>query len=195
MAILNKKDIRRKMLRQREQMDNQEVQALSQRIMGKLKKLPVYKTSKTIMLYLSFENEVDSTRIIEDCLEDGKRVVMPYCSKSDMSITPTEIKNLDLDLSENSMGYKQSKKDSLKPVDISEIDLIVIPGIAFDRKGYRVGFGAGYYDRFLGKVNFEIPTIGLAYDFQIVDSFIKMEDYDIPVDYVMTENRIIIRTE
>ena len=176
-------------------MDNQEVQALSQRIMGKLKKLPVYKTSKTIMLYLSFENEVDSTRIIEDCLEDGKRVVMPYCSKSDMSITPTEIKNLDLDLSENSMGYKQPKKDSLKPVDISEIDLIVIPGIAFDRKGYRVGFGAGYYDRFLGKVNFEIPTIGLAYDFQIVDSFIKMEDYDIPVDYVMTENRIIIRTE
>ena len=112
-----------------------------------------------------------------------------------MSITPTEIKDMSTDLYTSKMGYIQPKKESLSPVDISEIDLIILPGIAFDRKGYRVGFGAGYYDRFLGQVNFEIPTVGLAYDFQIIDSFIQMEDYDIPIDYVMTEERIIVRTE
>lgn len=195
MAILDKENIRRKILKQRGRMTQEEASILSEKIIEKLKKIPVYKTSKTIMLYLSFGNEVDSTKIIEDCFKDGKRVVMPYCRKSDMSITPTEIKDIEMDLSENDMGYKQPKKDSLSPVDPSEIDLIIVPGIAFDRKGYRVGFGAGYYDRFLGKLNFELPTIGLAYDFQIIDSFIKMEDYDIPVDYVMTDQRIIIRTE
>lgn len=195
MAILDKKRIRKKLLNERKNMREEDVKDLSEKIINKIKKIPVYQTSKTIMIYLSFENEVDSSELVRDCFENGKRVVVPYCIKEDKSIIPTEIKDLNIDLSEAKMGYLQPKKDSLNPVDISDIDLIILPGIAFDRKGYRVGFGAGYYDRFLGIVNFEIPTIGVAYDFQIVDSFIKMESYDIPVDYVMTEERIIVRTE
>lgn len=183
------------MLKERKAMTNEEVTSLSKDIIAKIKKIPIYQNSKTIMMYLSFGNEVDSSELINDCLEDGKRVVVPFCVKKDMSIIPTEIKDLNMDTTEADNGYIQPKKDSLKPVDISEIDLIILPGIAFDRKGYRVGFGEGYYDRFLGKLNFEIPTIGVAYDFQIIESFIKMRDYDIPVDYVMTEERIIIRTE
>ncbi len=195
MAILDKKSIRRKMLIERRDMTREDINDLSSIIINKLKKLPIYKSSRSVMLYLSFENEIDSSEIIKDCLKDGKRVIVPFCDNSDMSITPTEIKDMSTDLYTSKMGYIQPKKESLSPVDISEIDLIILPGIAFDRKGYRVGFGAGYYDRFLGQVNFEIPTVGLAYDFQIIDSFIQMEDYDIPIDYVMTEERIIVRTE
>lgn len=195
MAILDKKRIRRKMLNERRDLSDEQVKDMSEVIINKLKKIPVYKTSKTIMVYLSFGNEVDSSEIIKDCFENGKRVVLPFCDNTDMSITPTEIKDLDIDLVEDSIGYIQPNKESLDPVDLSEIDLIIVPGISFDRKGYRVGFGAGYYDRFLGKVNFEIPTIGLAYDFQIIESLIEMEDYDIPVDYVMTDERIVVRTE
>lgn len=183
------------MLNERRDLSDEQVKDMSEVIINKLKKIPVYKTSKTIMVYLSFGNEVDSSEIIKDCFENGKRVVLPFCDNTDMSITPTEIKDLDIDLVEDSIGYIQPNKESLDPVDLSEIDLIIVPGISFDRKGYRVGFGAGYYDRFLGKVNFEIPTIGLAYDFQIIESLIEMEDYDIPVDYVMTDERIVVRTE
>ena len=183
------------MLVERRDMTKQEISDFSSIIINKLKKLPIYKTSKSVMLYLSFENEIDSSEIIEDCFREGKRVIVPFCDNSDMSITPTEIKDTITDLHTSKMGYIQPKRESLSPVDISDIDLIILPGIAFDRKGYRVGFGAGYYDRFLAEVNFKVPTIGLAYDFQIIDSFIQMEDYDIPIDYVMTEERIIVRTE
>lgn len=183
------------MLIERRDMTKEEIDDFSSIIINKLKKLPIYKMSKSVMLYLSFENEIDSTEIIENCLKEGKRVIVPFCDNSDMSITPTEIKDMNTDLHVSKMGYIQPKKESLSPVDIKDIDLIIIPGIAFDRKGYRVGFGAGYYDRFLDKVNFKIPTIGLAYDFQIIDSFIEIEDYDIPIDYVLTEERIIVRTE
>lgn len=195
MAILDKKRIRRKILSERKQLTKEQVENMSEKIINKLKKIPIYKTSKTVMVYLSFGNEVDSEEIIKDCLESGKRVLLPFCDNTDMSMTPTEIKSLDIDLVEDNIGYIQPNKETLSPVDLSEIDLIIVPGISFDRKGYRIGFGAGYYDRFLGRVNFEIPTIGLAYDFQIIDSLIEMEDYDIPVDYVMTEDRIIVRTE
>ena len=195
MAILDKKNIRRKMLIERREMSSAEVSDLSSVIINKLKKLPIYKASRSVMLYLSFENEIDSAEIVKDCFKDGKRVIVPFCDNSDMSITPTEIKDRNTDLHISKMGYAQPKRELLNPVDVSDIDLIILPGIAFDRKGYRVGFGAGYYDRFLGQVNFSIPTIGLAYDFQIIDSFIEVEAYDIPIDYVMTEERIIVRTE
>lgn len=195
MAMISKARIRKRMLKQRNEMTKEQVKELSKRITNTVKKIPVYKTSKTVMLYLNFGNEIDSSEIIKDCIDSGKTVVLPFCDPKTMEIIPTRIKDLDLALDTNKMGYSQPRKDMLDPVDTSEIDLIILPGIAFDRKGFRVGFGAGYYDRFLGNLHFEIPTIGLAYDFQIEDSFIKMESYDIPVDYVMTEDRIIVRTD
>ncbi len=195
MRIMNKKDIRRDMLNKRNKMTKDEVKELSKRIGDTLKKMPAYTTSKTIMLYLSFGNEINSREIIMDSINDGKTIVLPYCNHDDKSITPTKITSTSLDLTINKMGYAQPNEESLDPIDQSEIDLIVVPGIAFDRKGFRVGFGAGYYDRFLGKIHFDIPTIGLAYDFQIVESFIEIESYDIPLDYILTEERIIVRTE
>lgn len=195
MKFLSKPNIRKKIIAERKNMTDQQVESLSDMIINKLKKLPIYKKSETVMVYISFGNEVDSRKLIEDCFKNGKRVVVPFCQKDGMKLIPTEIKDLESDLVTDDMGYIQPKKDSIRPVDTSEIDLIVLPGIAFDRKGYRVGFGAGYYDRFLGKLNFTIPTIGIAYDYQMIESFITMESHDIPVDYVITEDRIVIRTE
>lgn len=195
MKFLSKANIRKKMIADRKKMTHEQVEALSDIIINKVKKIPIYNKSKTVMVYLSFGNEVDSKKLIEDCLKSGKRVLVPFCQKDGMKLIPTEIKDMESDLVTDDMGYIQPRKDSIKPVDTEEIDLIVLPGIAFDRKGFRVGFGAGYYDRFLGKLNFSIPTIGVAYDFQMIESFINMESYDIPVDYVITEERIVVRTE
>ncbi|AFS77214.1 5-formyltetrahydrofolate cyclo-ligase [Gottschalkia acidurici 9a] len=194
MSFLDKKAIRKRMLNIRQQMNRDKVESLSKEIKLKLMKLPIYQKSKTIMLYLSFGNEVDSYELIKACLESGKKVVVPFCVKKDMKIIPTEIKSLDIPLRTHDMGYMEIEEEFVDPVSADEIDLIILPGIAFDKKCYRIGFGAGYYDRFLGELNFGIPTIGVAYDFQIIESFLEMESHDVPLDYVITESRIIIRS-
>lgn len=182
------------MLKIRNKMDVEEVRKLSDEIMSKLTRLPIYRESQTIMLYLDFNNEVISYNIIKECLEMGKRVLVPFCVKSDMRIVPTEIKDLNLSLREHNMGYMEPREEYVRPVSKDEIDLIVLPGIAFDKKGYRIGFGAGYYDRFLGSLNFKVPTVGVAYNYQVLDTFLVVEPHDMPVDYVITEKTIIIRS-
>ena len=192
MIDLEKRQIRQNILDIRDNMSVSEIDKLSEKIISTLVKLPVFKNSSNIMLYLSFNNEVDSFRLIDYCKRYNKRVIVPFCIKNGTKIVPTEIKDVKKGLVRSSFGFMQPKRDMVKPVDIENIDLIVVPGISFDRRCYRIGYGAGYYDRFLGKLNFKIPTVGLAYDFQIISSA-PTEYHDIPLDYVVTEKRIIIR--
>lgn len=192
MERLRKEDIRREMTSLRNKLTKEQVDFLSQKIISTLVKLPVFKSSQNIMLYLSFGNEVNSFNLIELCKEQGKKVIVPFCIKEGRQIVPTEIKNVEEDLVRAKFGYLQPKKELVKPVDTQEIDLIILPGLAFDRGCYRISYGGGYYDRFLGKLNFSIPTIGLIYDFQLID-LAPIEEHDIPVDYVVTDKRIIIR--
>lgn len=192
MKELEKIQIRESILDIRDNMSESEVDELSEKIISTLVKLPIFKKSSNIMLYLSFNNEVDSFRLIDYCKQHNKKVIIPFCIKNGTKIVPTEIKDVEKDLVRSSFGYMHPKRDIVKPVDIESIDLIIVPGISFDKRCYRIGFGAGYYDRFLGKLNFKIPTVGLAYDFQIITS-VPTEYYDIPLDYVVTEKRIIIR--
>lgn len=192
MSGLIKDNIRKEMAKQRDSLTKEQVNYLSQKIISTLIKLPVFKKSQNIMLYLSFGNEVDTFKLIELCKEQGKKVIVPFCVKEGRQIIPTEITSVEEDLVRSKFGYLEPKKELVKPVDTQEIDLIILPGLAFDRSCYRISYGGGYYDRFLGKLNFTIPTIGLVYDFQIMD-LAPVEEHDIPVDYVITDKRIIVR--
>ncbi|KNF09802.1 5-formyltetrahydrofolate cyclo-ligase [Gottschalkia purinilytica] len=192
MQVESKKEIRKRILNIRNNMSEDLVDNLSEKTMSTLVKLPVFKRSNTVMLYLSFNNEVDSFRLIDYCFKEGKKVVVPYCIKEGTRIVPTEVRDIYRELRKSSFGYMEPKKEFLRPISTEEIDLIVIPGIAFDKRCYRIGFGAGYYDRFLGKLNFSIPTIGLAYDFQILEKA-PIQMFDVPLDFVITERRIIVR--
>lgn len=192
MRNYRKNEIRQEIINIRKQMSQEEVNTLSQKIISTLTKLPIFKESKTIMLYLSFDNEVDTFKLIDLCKDLGKKITVPYCINEGKRIIPTEIKNVESDLVESSFGYLEPKAELVKPVSTNEIDLIIVPGLAFDKGCYRVGFGAGYYDRFLSKLCFTIPTIGLAYDYQILE-YIPTEEHDMPLDYVVTDKRIIIR--
>ncbi|SCG81760.1 5-formyltetrahydrofolate cyclo-ligase [Proteiniborus sp. DW1] len=194
MIKYSKEDIRKEMTSLRNDLTKEYVNYLSQKIISTLLKLPIFKDSQNIMLYLSFGNEVDTFRLIEVCKEQGKKIIVPFCVKEGRQIVPTEIKNVEEDLVRTKFGYLQPKKELVRPVNTQEIDLILLPGLAFDRGCYRVSYGGGYYDRFLGKLNFTVPTIGLIYDFQLID-LAPIENHDIPVDYVITEKRIIIRTD
>lgn len=192
MKSYRKEDIRKEMIHIRNKMTEGQVNSLSQKIISTLTKLPIFKNSQNIMLYLSFGNEVDTFRLIDYCKELGKSVTVPFCINAGKKIIPTEIKSVEDDLVKSSFGYLEPKKEIVKPVSTENIDLIILPGLAFDRGCYRLGFGAGYYDRFLARLNFTVPTIGLVYDFQMIE-LMPVEDHDIPVDYVITDKRIIVR--
>lgn len=193
MEALWKKDVRKRMLEIRNNMDTMEIERLSHKIISSLIKFKEFRDSKNIMVYLSFDNEVDSYELIRYCKENDKRIFVPYCKKEGYKMIPTEIKNFKKELKRNRFGYMEPKLEYLRPANIDDMDIIILPGVAFDKKCYRIGYGAGYYDRFLKNVKDKIPTIGLAYDFQILSS-VQVEDFDVPLDYVITEKRIIVRS-
>lgn len=192
MRSQEKKNIRKKMLDTRKQISAEEIDKLSEIIIDSLTKLSIYRESKNVMLYLSFGNEVDSYRLIERCHRDGKKTIVPVCKKEGVRIIPSELIDVEEELKQSKFGYMEPKEEFIRPLDLEEIDIIIIPGISFDKRCYRIGYGAGYYDRFLAKSNYRIPTIGVAFDFQIIDN-VPVEDFDIPLDYIITEKRIIVR--
>ena len=142
------------------------------------------------MLYLSFNNEVDTYPLVTWCLNNGKTVIAPYCVQSEKKIIPFIINNLTTDLTKSTFGIMEPKHDLLKMVNINDIDLIIVPGVVFDKHCNRIGFGAGYYDRFLSKKLKDTLTIGIAYDYQIIDE-IPTGVYDVPLNFIVTQKRII----
>lgn len=193
MLFASKADARNKFIRKRGNMSDADVNELSDKINAIIMRMPQYKNAKTVMLYLNFNNEICSKELIEDSFAKGRKVVIPYCKKEGLEILPTELKDVELELERTKFGYLETKKEHLKLVDIDEIDLIIVPGLAFDKSCHRLGFGAGYYDRFLSKLNGKTETIGIAYDFQILDIIPELEHTDIPLDYVVTEKRILMK--
>ncbi|MGV8982553.1 5-formyltetrahydrofolate cyclo-ligase [Clostridium sp.] len=185
-----KDNLRKDMLLQRKSMHMENVSAFSNKIVETIIELPEFISSKSIMLYLSFKSEVNTYDLAKWCLDNGKKIIVPYCIKETKEIIPFEIHNLTTDLAKSSFGIMEPKYDLLKPFNIEDIDFIIVPGVVFDEHCNRIGFGAGYYDRFLPKKLKTTPTIGIAYDYQVV-SKIPTGIYDVPLDFIITEKRII----
>jgi 5-formyltetrahydrofolate cyclo-ligase len=188
----NTKDALRKgMLHQRKNMKTDNITTFSKKIIGTLMNTPEFINSKNIMLYLSFKNEVNTYPLVTWCLDNDKIVIAPYCIESERKIVPFEINNLTNDLTKSTFGVMEPKHDILKKANTQDIDLIIVPGVVFDIHCNRIGFGAGYYDRFLPKKSKNTITIGIAYDYQVIDN-IPTNEYDVPLDFIITEKRIIL---
>ena len=145
-----------------------------------------FRQSKAIMTYIAMPLEVETTQIIEKALEEGKKVVVPYVDTLDQAIVASELISIN-DLVEGPFGTRQPKDGPARTVKLEEIDLIAVPGIAFDKDNMRLGRGKGYFDRFLANKELSsAKTIGLAFRFQIVDS-LPSDPHDMPVSRVITE--------
>lgn len=160
----------------------------SKAIWSFLSSLQEYRTATTIGFYVAIEKEgeVDTIPMIEASFSLGKKICVPKIVNDKMSFF--EIRNTASDLREGSLGI-------LEPVGHSKIlpkniDLMIVPGIAFDSKGNRLGFGRGYYDRFLAELRNKTPIIAPAFDFQVVDR-IPSSKKDVKVHRIVTETRII----
>lgn len=186
--------IRKKLIDLREKLSPAEVAEKSTRIAEKLFKLNCYINSKTLMGYMNFRNEVITEHILEESLKKGKRVVIPRIDITDdgtKGIVPYEIKDIENDVERGTFGVREPDRRIAVKVNPEDIDLIIIPGVGFDARGYRIGFGAGYYDRFLKKISPHCHKVALAFEFQVLEK-LPEEEHDIPVDIIITEKRIMI---
>lgn len=186
-----KDNLRKNMLHQRKSMQIDNVGDFSNKIMDTLMGLPEFTNCKNIMIYLSFNKEVDTYPLAKWCLDNSKTVIAPYCIQETREIVPFKITNVASDLTKSTLGVMEPKHNLLEKINIEDIDLIIVPGVVFDKHCNRIGFGAGYYDRFLPKKSKNTPTIGIAYDYQVVDK-IPIGEYDVPLDFIITEKRIIL---
>ena len=163
--------------------------AYSNIILSKIKKLKEYQDSEIVMFYLSYGSEVITDAMINEFLSDGKEVAVPVIQNpGDGIMTAVKINKIE-DCYEKVYGIRQPEFDEQEVVAKEDIDLIFVPGIVFDINGYRVGYGKGYYDRWLEGTDIS-KRIGLAFEVQLVDK-IPNGKYDLPVGRILTEKRII----
>lgn len=145
----------------------------------------IYKNAKTIMLYHPLGNETDTSYIFKCALNDKKTVVYPI---TDMKTNELTAVTADGNTSFSKGGYSVFEPISKNVIDKKLIDVVIVPGIAFDKRGYRVGFGKGCYDRFLE--NIDAIKVGFCYDFQITDR-IMADEYDVCMNYLVCENGLV----
>ncbi len=191
---MNKNEIRKVISKRRKSMSENEVKEKSKIIIEKLMNTDEFKKAKNLMVFLSFDNEVYTFDLIEKAMNMGKKVIVPYTVKDTYEIIPTLLKNIEEDLEVSNYGYMEPKKDKIQPILEENIDMTVVPGLAFDEKMNRIGFGKGYYDRYLTKTKKESKNIAIAYDYQVLEE-IPSEDFDVKMDYIITEEKIYKNAE
>ncbi|MBT3465202.1 5-formyltetrahydrofolate cyclo-ligase, partial [archaeon] len=180
---MEKQELRKEFLKKRKKFSIDNVVHLSKKINSNLKILKEYVNANSILFYVSFGNEVDTHELIKKAILDGKKVYVPKMNGEDIEVHL--LKDFST-LKENKLGILEPNgSEAIKSID--EINIIIIPGVAFDKKGNRIGFGKSNYDRFLK--NIEVKKIGLAYDFQVVEN-IEIEEHDIPIDILITESKL-----
>ncbi|PTC12853.1 5-formyltetrahydrofolate cyclo-ligase [Bacillus wiedmannii] len=145
--------------------------------------------AKTVGITLSMENEVNTYAIIEKAWEEGKKVVVPKCNKETRTMSFRQISNFD-QLEIVYMNLREPIPARTEEVNADDIDLQIVPGVAYTERGERIGYGGGYYDRYL--LHYKGKTLSLAYSFQIVEH-IPVEPFDKNVEKIITEKGTMVK--
>jgi 5-formyltetrahydrofolate cyclo-ligase len=182
-----KDNLRKELIKIRKDLSKNDVLDNSYKIKEKLFEIKEFKQGETILFYVSYDNEVYTHQMIKESMELGKNVVVPVSDKKQRNLILSKLENWD-DLKIGSYDILEPIKEKIKEVSMNEINLIIVPGVGFDERGYRIGHGRGYYDNLLSKS--KAPHIGLAFESQIVKE-IPTEEHDMPVDKIITEKRVI----
>jgi 5-formyltetrahydrofolate cyclo-ligase len=179
-----KTSLRKQAAQARDGLSQDERRTKSREIENRLFGLPELAASSTIMFFASFRSEVETVPMIRRALAEGKRVVLPKVKGRDLALF--EIRDFDRDVSAGAWGILEPHEN--EPAALDAVDLMVMPGLAFDEHGNRLGYGAGFYDKLL--VSFTKTTVALAFEAQIVPE-VPAARHDVPVKKIVTEKRII----
>lgn len=184
-----KKEFRKKVIESRKSKSADFVFNNSNLITERLLQMKDIRNATNIMLYLDFNNEVQTDSLIQKLLSLKKIVSSPITIKKNHTLIPTQITDLKEGLKIGTYGIREPKEKS-PTIDIKALDVVIVPAVAYDINCYRLGYGGGFYDRFLENLRKDAITIGIAFDFQIFNSIPK-ETHDAQLNYIVTETRII----
>lgn len=175
---MDKKELRQKIRQMKRAMTEAQIEEASQKLADKFLATDIYKEAKTLYGYLPYNQEVRTVPILEQALRDGKQVAVPKVYGEQMRFI------LLTDMSQVEKGYAGIPEPIADtPVADDPTALVLMPGLAFDPQGHRIGYGGGFYDRFL-ELEPQHPTVALCYDFQMLEH-LETQDHDIPVDLVI----------
>lgn len=186
-----KRALRNRILKLRAELDPGYKQQADTIIAETLRRQPAYQRAKVIMFYVDFKGEVSTRELIDEALSLGKKVCVPLTRPKTKELVVCRIDSLN-DLVEGHYGVMEPVIGESEVLDPLEVDFVVNPGVAFDRKCNRLGYGGGYYDRFARRLSKDCLRYAIAYDLQIVDT-IPLGYFDVPVDAVITEKAIYHR--
>lgn len=185
------KTMRKEKLALREALTDEERQAKSYSIITKIIDFDEITSAKNIFIYVHFRSEVRTVELIDELLKMNKWISVPITHTQEKRMDAVHITDMSKDLVPGYCNIPEPHPDILHDniTEPENIDVVIIPGSVFDMRGGRMGYGGGYYDRFLEKIPYA-TRIGLAYDLQIVDK-IPLQAHDELLDYTVTEQRII----
>ena len=175
---MDKKELRRQIREQKRAMTEEEIVARSEALGKLFRASQLYQQAKTIYGYLPYNQEVRTVPMLEQAILDGKQVAVPKVIGDDMVFIYLT------DMNQVEKGYAGIPEPiANEPIAADETALVLMPGLAFDSQGHRIGYGGGFYDRFLEKEP-NHPTLALCYEFQMLER-LETEEHDIPVDCVL----------
>jgi 5-formyltetrahydrofolate cyclo-ligase len=185
-----KKEIREQAHANRKEQENKD--CLSQTICEKFAALPEYASAKTVMFYVDVRTEVRTRHYLPTALTHGKKIVVPYCVNDVLELFWLEsMDELEIGMYKILEPKKDLRNVPEKRVDVAELDLIMVPGVAFDRSGARMGHGFGYYDKLLEHARADTPLVALAFECQLFPK-IPTQDHDVFMDKIITETETYI---
>ncbi|MEM9643518.1 MAG: 5-formyltetrahydrofolate cyclo-ligase [Planctomycetota bacterium] len=166
-------------------------ESVSERITDQVVAMPSYVSAQCVMWYVDVRDEARTRHALPAAIESGKKIVIPFCVDGELELFHLEsMDELELGMYKI-LEPKTSLRDVVtKRVDVKELDLILVPGVGFDDRGGRTGHGKGYYDKLLENARENTPLVALAFECQMFDE-IPMQDHDIFMDHVVTEDRVI----
>lgn len=183
---MNKNDLRKEYKKIRSSLDEEFVCNAAKKVCSLISSLDAFKNASTVMCYSAIGSELSLTHLISHAATEGKCVLLPVTDTASETMHASVMENTD----ELSIGaYNIFEPSNRTPYDESKIDVVIVPGLVFSKNGYRIGYGKGYYDKFLSK-NPHIYKIGAAFDAQLSDeSFIDI--HDVRLDVIVTEKGVI----
>jgi 5-formyltetrahydrofolate cyclo-ligase len=182
-----KAHLRKSVLDRRDAMDAGVRAASSRAIVQKIVGLAAYREARTVMAYAGFGSELQTDAFLRHTLNEGKRLLLPRVNRQKKLLDVYEVRDPARDLEAGTWGIREPRPDRCDPADPRAAGFVLVPGVAFDARGGRLGYGAGFYDRLLsGGVSPQACLVAGAFETQTVEE-VPMDENDVPVDVVVTE--------
>ncbi|MGE5591871.1 MAG: 5-formyltetrahydrofolate cyclo-ligase [Bacillota bacterium] len=187
----SKASLRLRLAAVREGLSPAERAARSHEAAARLLGLPAYRQARSLMVYVSFRTEVETGGLIQAALADGKVVLVPKVQRQPKSLLACRIRRFPEDLQPGAYGILEPAPAASEPWPPEQIDLVVVPGLGFDRRGRRLGYGGGYYDRFLAGPASRGVAVGLAFAEQVVGA-LPADPFDRSLDLIVTDQEVLV---